>query len=119
MLLKKKISLGKLEELGPPSYSLGEDDESDSLQQSLGSKYAPNQLQQNNFGPRYTQSQLQKGPGSMLKACNLIYMMAYIFKFSLLTTNRRTALILCHCIQLLLAGQLSYGNVHQSVLFFH
>ena len=43
-------------------YSLGEDDESDSLQQSSGSKYAPSQLQQNNFGPRHTQSQLPKRP---------------------------------------------------------
>ena len=51
----------------PPTYSLGEDDESDSLQQSLGSKYAPSQLQQNNFGPRYTQSKLQQGSRSMFK----------------------------------------------------
>ena len=42
-----------------------EDDESGSLQQSSGSKYAPSQLQQNNFGPKYTQSQL--GSGSMFK----------------------------------------------------
>ena len=33
-----------------------EDDESGSLQQSSRSKYAPSQLQQNNFGPKYTQS---------------------------------------------------------------
>ena len=52
----------KNEEFDPPSYSLGEDDESDSLQQSSGSKYAPSQLQQNNFGPRHTQSQLPKRP---------------------------------------------------------
>ena len=56
---------GKLEEYEPPSYSLDEDDESGSLQQSSGSKYAPSQLQQNNFGPKYTQSQL--GSGSMFK----------------------------------------------------
>ena len=42
-----------------------EDDESGSLQQSSGSKYAPSQLQQNNFGPKYTQS--QPGSGSMFK----------------------------------------------------
>ena len=67
--IKKRRYLldGKLEEFDPPTYSLGEDDESDSLQQSSGSKYAPSQLQQNNFGPRHTQSQLPKGPGSMLK----------------------------------------------------
>ena len=49
--IKKRRYLldGKLEEYDPPSYSLGEDDESDSLQQSSGSKYAPSQLQQNNF----------------------------------------------------------------------
>ena len=65
--IKKRRYLldGKLEEYDPPSYSLGEDDESDSLQQSSGSKYAPSQLQQNNFGPKYTQSQL--GSGSMFK----------------------------------------------------
>ena len=51
---------GKLEEFDPPTYSLGKDDESDLLQQSSGSKYAPSQLQQNN-------SQLQKDPGSMFK----------------------------------------------------
>ena len=51
---------GKIEEFDPPANSLGED-ESDLLQQSLGSKYAPSQLQQNDFGPRYTQSQLRKG----------------------------------------------------------
>ena len=45
----------KLEEFDPPTYSLGEDDESDSLKQSSGSKYTPSQLQQNN-------SQLQKMP---------------------------------------------------------
>ena len=38
----------KLEEFDPPTYSLGEDDESDSLKQSSGSKYRPSQLQQNN-----------------------------------------------------------------------
>ena len=53
---------GTLEEFDAPTYSLGEDDESDSLQQSSGSKYAPSQLQQNNFGPRHTQSQLPKRP---------------------------------------------------------
>ena len=65
--IKKRRYLldGKLEEYDPPSYSLGEDDESDSLQQSSGSKYAPSQLQQNNIGPKYTQSQL--GSGSMFK----------------------------------------------------
>ena len=65
--IKKRRYLldGKLEEYDPPSYSLGEDDESDSLQQSSGLKYAPSQLQQNNSGPRYTQSQL--GSGSMFK----------------------------------------------------
>ena len=65
--IKKRRYLldGKLEEYDPPSYSLGEDDESDSLQQSSGSKYAPSQLQQNNFGLRYTQSQL--GSGSIFK----------------------------------------------------
>ena len=65
--IKKRRYLldGKLEEFDPPTYSLGEDDESDSLQQSSGSKYAPSQLQQNNFGPKYTQSQL--GSGSMFK----------------------------------------------------
>ena len=46
---KKRYLLdGKLEEYDPPTYSLGEDDGSDSLQQSSGSKYAPSQLQQNN-----------------------------------------------------------------------
>ena len=65
--IKKRRYLldGKLEEYDPPSYSLDEDDESGSLQQSSGSKYAPSQLQQNNSGPRYTQSQL--GSGSMFK----------------------------------------------------
>ena len=65
--IKKRRYLldGKLEEYDPPSYSLDEDDESGSLQQSSGSKYAPSQLQQNNFGPKYTQSQL--GSGSMFK----------------------------------------------------
>ena len=65
--IKKRRYLldGKLEEFDPQTYSLGEDDESDSLQQSSGSKYAPSQLQQNNFGPKYTQSQL--GSGSMFK----------------------------------------------------
>ena len=55
--IKKRRYLldGKLEEFDPSTYSLGEDDESDLLQQSLGSKYAPSQLQQNN-------SQLQKIP---------------------------------------------------------
>ena len=45
--IKKRRYLldGKLEEFDPPTYSLGEDDESDSLQQSSGSKYAPSQLQ--------------------------------------------------------------------------
>ena len=42
-----------------------EDDESGSLQQSSRSKYAPSQLQQNNFGPKYTQSQL--GSRSLFK----------------------------------------------------
>ena len=68
MPLEKKYMKGKnwkLEEFDPPTYSLGEDDESDSLQQSSGSNYAPSQLQQNNFGSRYTQSQL--GSGSMFK----------------------------------------------------
>ena len=62
--IKKRRYLldGKLEEFDPPTYSLGEDDESDSLQQSSGSKYAPSQLQQNNFVPRHTQSQLPKRP---------------------------------------------------------
>ena len=65
--IKKRRYLldGKLEEYDPPSYSLDEDDESGSLQQSSGSKYAPSQLQQNKIGPRYTQSQL--GSGSMFK----------------------------------------------------
>ena len=65
--IKKRRYLldGKLEEFDPPTYSLDEDDESGSLQQSSGSKYAPSQLQQNNFGPKYTQSQL--GSGSMFK----------------------------------------------------
>ena len=55
--IKKRRYLldGKLEEFDPPTYSLGKDDESDLLQQSSGSKYAPSQLQQNN-------SQLQKRP---------------------------------------------------------
>ena len=67
MLLKNEDTswMENFEEYDPPSYSLGEDDESDSLQQSLGSKYAPSQLQQNNIGPKYTQSQL--GSGSMFK----------------------------------------------------
>ena len=52
----------KLEEFDPPTYCLGEDNESDSLQRSSGSKYAPSQLKQNNFGPRDTQSQLPKRP---------------------------------------------------------
>ena len=62
--IKKRRYLldGKLEEFDPPTYSLGEADESNSLQQSSGSKYAPSQLQQNNFGPRHTQSQLPKRP---------------------------------------------------------
>ena len=48
MLLKRRYLLdGKLEEFDPPAYSLGGDDESGSLQQSLGSKYTPSQLQQN------------------------------------------------------------------------
>ena len=65
--IKKRRYLldGKLEEYDPPSYSLDEDDELGSLQQSSGSKYAPSQLQQNKIGPRYTQSQL--GSGSMFK----------------------------------------------------
>ena len=56
--IKKRRYLldGKLEEFDPPTYSLGEDNESDSLQQSSGSKYAQSQLQQNNIGPRHTQS---------------------------------------------------------------
>ena len=63
MLLKQRYLLdGKLEEFDPPTYSLGEDNESDSLQQSSGSKYARSQLQQNNIGPRHTQSQLPKRP---------------------------------------------------------
>ena len=63
MLLKRSYLLdGKLEDFDPPNYSLGEDDESDSLQQSSGSKYAPSQLQQNDLGPRYTKIQLQKRP---------------------------------------------------------
>ena len=62
--IKKRRYLldGKLEEFDPPTYCLGEDNESDSLQQSSGSKYAPSQLKQNNFGPRDTQSQLPKRP---------------------------------------------------------
>ena len=62
--IKKRRYLldGKLEEFDPPTYSLGEDNESDSLQQSSGSKYARSQLQQNNIGPRHTQSQLPKRP---------------------------------------------------------
>ena len=62
--IKKRRYLldGKLEEFDPPTFCLGEDNESDSLQQSSGSKYAPSQLQLNNFGPRYTQSQLPKRP---------------------------------------------------------
>ena len=52
----------KLEEFDPPTYSLGKDNESNSLQQSSGSKHARSQLQQNNFGPRHTQSQLPKRP---------------------------------------------------------
>ena len=62
--IKKRRYLldGKLEEFDPPTYFLGEDDESDSLQQSSGSQYAPSQLQQNNIGPRYTQSQFPKRP---------------------------------------------------------
>ena len=68
MLLKRRYLLeGKLEEFDPPTYSLGEYDESDSLQHSLGSKYASAQVQQNNFGPKYTQSQLQQGSGSMFE----------------------------------------------------
>ena len=65
--IKKRRYLldGKLEEFDPPTYSLGEDDEADSLQQSSGSKHAPSQLQQNKFGPKYTRSQL--GSGSMFK----------------------------------------------------
>ena len=49
--IKKRRYLldGKLEEFDPPSYSLDEDDESGILQQSLLSKHAPSQLQQNNF----------------------------------------------------------------------
>ena len=66
LVLETKVPLdGKLEEFDRPTHSLGEDDESDSLQQISGSKYAPSQLQQNNFGPKYTQSQL--GSGSMFK----------------------------------------------------
>ena len=62
--IKKRRYLldGKLEEFDPPTYCLGEDNESDSLQRSSGSKYAPSQLKQNNFGPRDTQSQLPKRP---------------------------------------------------------
>ena len=62
--IKKRRYLfdGKLEEFDPPTYSLDEDDESGSLQQSSGSKYGPSQLQQNNSGSRYTQSQLPKRP---------------------------------------------------------
>ena len=61
MLLKRIYLLdGKLEEFDSPTNSLGLDDESGSLQQSLGSKYAPSQLKQNNFRPIYTQSQLQQ-----------------------------------------------------------
>ena len=62
--IKKRRYLldGNLEEFDPPTYCLGEDNESDSLQQSSGSKYAPSQLQQNNSGSRYTQSQLPKRP---------------------------------------------------------
>ena len=65
--IKKKITfwMENFKEYDPPSYSLEEDDESGSLQQSSGSKHAPSQLQPNNFGPRYTQSQL--GSGSMFK----------------------------------------------------
>ena len=64
LAIKKRRYLldGKLEEFDPPTYCLGEDNESDSLQQSSGSRYAQRQLQQNNFGPRYTQSQLPKRP---------------------------------------------------------
>ena len=62
--IKKRRYLldGKLEEFDPPTYCLGEDNESDSLQRSSGSKYGPSQLKQNNFGPRDTQSQLPKRP---------------------------------------------------------
>ena len=57
--IKKRRYLldGKLEEFDPPTYCLGEDNKSDS-----GSKYAPSQLQQNNFEPRDTQNQLPKRP---------------------------------------------------------
>ena len=57
----------KLEEFDLPTYSLEADDESGSLQQSLGSKYASSQLQQNIFGPRCTQSKLYQGSGSRFK----------------------------------------------------
>ena len=62
--IKKRRYLldGKLEEFDPPTYCLGEYNESDSLQQSSGSKYAPSQRQQNNSGSYYTQSQLPKRP---------------------------------------------------------
>ena len=71
---------GKLEEFDPQTCFLGEDDESDSLQQSLGSIHDPSLLQQNIFGPRYTQSQLKQGTGSMFKTsiCHLLCMITYI-----------------------------------------
>ena len=70
--IKKRRYLldGKLEEFDPPTYSLGEDDESDSLQQSSGSKSAPSLLQQNNIGPRYTQSTSEKALDQCLKHSN-------------------------------------------------
>ena len=67
--IKKRRYLldGKLEEFDPLIYCLGEENESDSLQQSSGSKYAPSQLQQNNSGSRILKVNFQKDPGSMLK----------------------------------------------------
>ena len=55
MLLKIRRYLldGKLEEFDPSAYSLDEDDESGSLQQSYGSQYAPSQLQQNKYTQRF------------------------------------------------------------------
>ena len=47
MLLKKYLLDGKLEEFDPLTYSLGEYDESGSLQQSLGLKYTSSQRQEN------------------------------------------------------------------------
>ena len=71
--IKKRRYLldGKLEEFDSPTYSLGEDDESDSLQQSSGSKYAPSQLQQKKLWTKtYSKSTSKKALDRCLKHSN-------------------------------------------------